>query len=57
MDNEHIVNNELMANDKGDHTIFNAIGISNTVNLEGSLGPLVQEIKLLRESVDVLKLG
>ena len=52
MDNEHIVNGEPIANDKGNHTGVNAIGTTNTVNLEGALSPLVQEIKLLCESVD-----
>ena len=52
MDNEHIINNKLTSNDKGDHTRANTTVTSNTVNLEGALGPLVQEIKLLHESVD-----
>ena len=58
MDNEHNVNSEPGANDKGDHTSVNAMGTMNTVNLEGTLSPLVQKSNYyVNQLTKILKFG
>ena len=58
MDTEDIGSNEVIESGKIDgeartgHSIDNTAVNANSGNLEGALGPLVQEIKLLRESFD-----